>query len=174
MAEPQYAPQLANPFLDPGAAAAPTQLSFQGSACASSPRAPRAQARSRDARPQPRAGLPGWRWTYRPERKFGCVALVLCFVRLWPPSDAGAGFSQPPGLSYRVPDSAPPLQSTAFPSVPAAQPPAPSGGSGGYFSLKSYAVYFDVDTADVLHRMRLACVPFGSSFMTTVQDKPDL
>jgi hypothetical protein len=31
-----------------------------------------------------------------------------------------------------------------------------------------------VDTADVLHRMRLACVPFGSSFMTAVQDKPDL
>jgi hypothetical protein len=61
----------------------------------------------------------------------------------------------------------------AFPSVPAAPPPAASS-SGGWFSLKPYAVYFDVDTADVLHRMRLACVPFGSSFMTTVKDKPDL
>ncbi len=31
-----------------------------------------------------------------------------------------------------------------------------------------------MDTADVLHRIRLASVPFGSTFMTTVQDKPDL
>ena len=82
-----------------------------------------------------------------------------------------------------MPDAAPPLQPAAFPSVPAAPPPAASssGGwfsssssSGGWFSLKPYQVYFDVDTADVLHRMRLACVPFGSSFMTTVKDKPDL
>lgn len=87
---------------------------------------------------------------------------------------AAPGFAQPPGLSYRVPDAAPPLQSSAFPSVPTPQPPAASSGGGGFFSLKPYAVYFDVDTADVLHRMRLACVPFGSSFMTTVQDKPDL
>ena len=71
-------------------------------------------------------------------------------------------------------DAAPPLQpAAAFPSVPAAPPPAASS-SGGWFTLKPYAVYFDVDTADVLHRMRLACVPFGSSFMTTVKDKPDL
>ncbi len=87
---------------------------------------------------------------------------------------AAPGFAQPPGLGYRVPDAAPSLQSSAFPSVPTPQPPAASSGGGSLFSLKPYAVYFDVDTADVLHRMRLACVPFGSSFMTTVQDKPDL
>ena len=91
-------------------------------------------------------------------------------------SGAWLGFAQPPGLSYRVPDAAPPLQPAAFPSVPVPPPPAAaaSPSRGGFFSLKPYAVYFDVDTADVLHRMRLACVPFGSSFMTTVQDKPDL
>ena len=88
---------------------------------------------------------------------------------------AAPAFTQPPGLGYRVPDSAPPLQPAAvFPSVPAAPPPSASSTGGGWFSLKPYAVYFDVDTADVLHRMRLACVPFGSSFMTTVKDKPDL
>ena len=104
--------------------------------------------------------------------------LFRAAVRVRRASDSAAGaataFTQPPGLGYRVPDAAPPLQpAAAFPSVPAAPPPAASS-SGGWFSLKPYAVYFDVDTADVLHRMRLACVPFGSSFMTTVKDKPDL
>ena len=127
-------------------------------------------------RPQSRAGLPGGRWPYRPERKLRRATEVFRARRAAHARSAAApGFAQPPGLSYRVPDAAPSLQSSAFPSVPAAPPPAASSsGGGGFFSLKPYAVYFDVDTADVLHRMRLACVPFGSSFMTTVQDKPDL
>jgi len=54
--------------------------------------------------------------------------------------------------------------------------PAPSAprASGGLFSLEPYKVYFDLDTADVLHRMRLACLPLGSNFTTAVQDNPDL
>jgi hypothetical protein len=54
--------------------------------------------------------------------------------------------------------------------------PAPSAprASGGLFSLEPYKVYFDLDTADVLHRMRLASLPVGSNFTTAVQDNPDL
>jgi hypothetical protein len=76
-----------------------------------------------------------------------------------------------------VPDAAPPpLQSSAFPAPPssAPAPSAPSTGLSSYFSVRSYSQYFDVDTADVVHRIRLASLPFGSTFMTTVQDKPDL
>ena len=59
----------------------------------------------------------------------------------------------------------------APPPLPAAQR---ASGSGGLFSLDPYKVYFDVDTADVLHRARLACLPLGSTFTTAVQDNPDL
>ena len=50
----------------------------------------------------------------------------------------------------------------------------PPGKRGGFFSLDPYKKYFDVDTADVLYRLRLACVPVGSRFMETVQENPDL
>ena len=81
-----------------------------------------------------------------------------------------------------MPDAPPPsVQASSFPSASSTPAPAKASGGGGFgfglgalFSLKPYMQYFDVDTADVLHRIRLACVPFGSSFMTTVQDKPDL
>lgn len=70
----------------------------------------------------------------------------------------------------------PPPQSLYTPAAPphAAPEPKRAPGRAGYFSIASYTQYFDVDTADVLHRMRLACIPFGTSFASTVADKPDL
>ena len=85
-----------------------------------------------------------------------------------------AAFAPPPPSAFRVPD----LSSGAEPSFASPSttlPAAPrASGSGGLFSLEPYKVYFDVDTADVLHRVRLACLPLGSTFTTAVQDNPDL
>jgi len=80
-------------------------------------------------------------------------------------------FASAPPLAYRIPD----VPSGPEPSF-GAPTPAPSAprASGGLFSLEPYKVYFDLDTADVLHRMRLACLPLGSNFTTAVQDNPDL
>ena len=83
---------------------------------------------------------------------------------------AGTGTGPPAGLGFRAPDV--PGGPSAFPTPPSVAPPAAS--SGGFFSLDPYKRYFDVDTADVLRRLRLACVPVGSSFMTEVQETPDL
>ena len=180
-----YAPQLANPFLDapPPPPPPPPPLSFQGAGsrraavhvrtCADCSRA--------TGRAQPVTRLPVVRRLHRPKPKLWCArralqptsARALRRWRLTAYACVCAGFAQ--NFGYRVPDAPPaPVHSSSFPAPPPSAPPPKSASPGGYFSIKSYAQYFDVDTADVLHRIRLACIPIGSSFMTTVQDKPDL
>ena len=82
---------------------------------------------------------------------------------------ARVGYTTQPPPAYRLADTG------AVPSFDASlSPPPPSSVSSSLFSLEPYKRYFDVDTADVLHRLRLACIPFGSAFATTVHEKPDL
>ena len=180
-APPEFAPQIANPFLDTSGPAAP--LTFQGGRTGA-PRVRRAAA-------DPRAGaaaehhLPqgyqsGAGGNIGPSTSSASRASVAHPRALLTRFRGAADYPQ--SVAYRVPDAPPPaVQASSFPSASSTPAPAKASGGGGFgfglgalFSLKPYMQYFDVDTADVLHRIRLACVPFGSSFMTTVQDKPDL
>ena len=74
-------------------------------------------------------------------------------------------FPPPPLIPYSQPGA---VYSSAAPTPK--QPP----GSGGYFSATRWQPYFNVDTADVFARIRLACIPVGSSFWRAVLDNPDL
>lgn len=59
-----------------------------------------------------------------------------------------------------------------------------SGGGGGEeapatgwmrsFTVAAYKPYFDVDTSDVLERIKDSLFPFKGSFTEKTQDNPDL
>ncbi|VVT56499.1 uncharacterized protein SAPINGB_P005108 [Magnusiomyces paraingens] len=68
-----------------------------------------------------------------------------------------------------------PQQQTAQPQYIQPQAPVAQNGSHSIFSLKYYAQYFNVDTADVLQRSVLALNPFTTRqvFLFHTQDNPD-
>jgi hypothetical protein len=80
---------------------------------------------------------------------------------------AAAKFPPPPG-------SVPPPDFSSQPLLPPPGESSQPAPKGGFFSLEPYKRFFNVDTADVLYRLRLACLPVGSRFMETVQENPDL
>ncbi|KAJ6840296.1 protein YIPF1-like protein [Iris pallida] len=74
-----------------------------------------------------------------------------------PPSDADDTFSKPAAGSARSEE--------------------PQAGGGGWmrtFTVAAYKPYFDVDTSDVLERIRESLFPFRGSFTEKTTDNPDL
>ncbi|GAB2277500.1 hypothetical protein Dimus_012207 [Dionaea muscipula] len=51
---------------------------------------------------------------------------------------------------------------------------SPSGGWFRAFSVAAYKPYFDVDTSDVLERIKESLFPFKGSFTEMISDNPDL
>lgn len=82
-----------------------------------------------------------------------------------PPRDEPAPFATP----FAAPSYAPSAPSGFIPN-----PNRPAPGSGGIFSTSRYQPYFNVDTSDVLQRIRLASLPIGSNFVRAVAGNPDL
>ncbi|KAJ6837377.1 protein YIPF1-like protein [Iris pallida] len=73
-----------------------------------------------------------------------------------PPSDADDTFSKPAAGNAR------------------SEEPQESGGWMQTFTVAAYKPYFDVDTSDVLERIRESLFPFRGSFTEKTADNPDL
>ncbi|CAN1161384.1 Protein YIPF1 homolog [Linum perenne] len=99
--------------------------------------------------------------------------LLLCFsyesnLQTFPPSGAQGKISS----GSRPPRDAD--DSFSKPINPPADVPQQQGGWLRVFSVAAYKPYFDVDTADVLERIKDSLLPFNGSFTEKTAENPDL
>ncbi|GLT56270.1 hypothetical protein SLA2020_293220 [Shorea laevis] len=92
-------------------------------------------------------------------------------------SDANLQIFPPSGAQGKIPaGSHPPRDADDTFSRPAAgsDEPPQSGGWLRTFALATYKPYFDVDTSDVLDRIKESLFPFRGSFTEKTAENPDL